>query len=178
MTSSPAILNADPVLDLHRLQEIYDLDATSPERDDVLQSILEEATGALDMPVGLVCVVLDSAQFFPAMHGAGGWIAEVRGTPNEWSFCINVVRSGEPFVVCNGVEHPQGCCNPVVLHDQVHAYAGVPLRTSRGHILGSFCVIDVKPREFSDKEIEALHGWADQAAARLEERRGRKRVGA
>ncbi|MEM9292313.1 MAG: GAF domain-containing protein [Acidobacteriota bacterium] len=176
MTSSPAF--ADPVRDLHRLQEIYDLDLTSEETDEGLQAILEAATTALDIPVGLISVVLDSAQYFPAMHGLSGWIADVRGTPNQWSICIRVVRSGEPLVVPETHEHPQLCFNPIILHDEVRAYAGVPLRTSRGHTLGSLCVLDVEPREFSDEDIRTLEHWADRAAARLEERRGRKRVGA
>lgn len=48
-------------------------------------------------------------------------------------------------------------------------YAEVPLYSPAGHVLGSFCVIDDKPRAvFGDREIASLREVADAVAQHLE----------
>ncbi|RAK95364.1 hybrid sensor histidine kinase/response regulator [Aspergillus ibericus CBS 121593] len=48
-------------------------------------------------------------------------------------------------------------------------YAEVPLYSPAGHVLGSFCVIDDKPRgEFGDREVASLREVADAVAQHLE----------
>lgn len=48
-------------------------------------------------------------------------------------------------------------------------YAEVPLYSASGHVLGSFCVIDNKPRaSFDDEEVESLQEIADAVAKHLE----------
>src|SRR5204863_5139523 len=44
----------------------------------------------------------------------------------------------------------------------VKAYAGMPLRSADGHVLGSFCVLDPEARTWSEDAIDAL---ADLSAA-------------
>lgn len=163
----------DPIHDPKRLQEIFDLDLTSPEIDSVLQDTLAEAAERLDLPVGLVSIVLEEAQYFAAMHGVEGWLREVRGTPVEWSFCTNVVRDRQPFLVEDAKIHPLVRDIPLVDEEGIRCYAGVPLRTSNGHVLGSLCVIGSDAREFVDEEVDFLRGLAERAMERIEERRGR-----
>lgn len=47
------------------------------------------------------------------------------------------------------------------------AYAGVPLTTTSGETLGSFCAIDTKPRQWSSDELEILRALAEQAMAQV-----------
>jgi GAF domain-containing protein len=121
----------------------------------------------------MVTVVLDQAQFFAAHHGLDGWQLETRGTPVEWSFCALAVASGEPFVVEDATTHPLTRDNPLVAHEGIRCYAGIPLVSSRGHALGTLCVIGKEPRTFSDAELETLRTLSEQAVRRIEERRTR-----
>ena len=50
----------------------------------------------------------------------------------------------------------------------VRAYAGVPLTTSGGHTLGSFCVIDTQPRDWTEEEIATLRTLADSVQTEIE----------
>lgn len=50
----------------------------------------------------------------------------------------------------------------------VIAYAGVPLRTSDGKVLGAFCAIDSRPRTWTDEQITVLHDLAAAAMAEIE----------
>jgi len=157
--------------DAERLQEIVDLGLLSPEPDAILKEIAAEAAARLHMPISTVTVVLDEAQFFAARHGVEGWMAESLGTPVEWSFCAHSVANREPFVVNDATTHPLVSHMPIVEHDKVVCYAGFPLISSRGHALGTLCVIGHEPHTFSDEELGILRSLADRAVARIEERR-------
>ncbi|HET6762455.1 MAG TPA: GAF domain-containing protein, partial [Longimicrobiaceae bacterium] len=137
-----------------RLREIVDLDVLSPDVDPILQAAVNEAAERLNLPISTVTVVLDEAQFFAAQHGVTGWMAEAGGTPVEWSFCANAVRSGEPFVVDDATTDPLVHDNPLVLLEGIRCYAGIPLVTSRGHALGTLCVIGKEPRAFDEADMD------------------------
>jgi GAF domain-containing protein len=157
--------------ELARLKEIADLDLVSNEVDQILQEIAAEAADRLDLPVSLVSIVLDEAQHFLASHGVEGWMSEARGTPAEWSFCAHAVRSGEPFVVEDATEHPALVGNPLVSEDGIRCYAGIPLVSSRGHALGTLCVLGPRRRSFTDDELATLRTLAGRAVERIERRR-------
>jgi GAF domain-containing protein len=161
----------DPVRDPERLAEIAALGLTADDVDDVLQQTVEEAAAALGLPTALVTVVMDEAQWFAAHTGLAPWLAETRGTPVEWSFCANAVRSGEPFVVEDATTHPLVKDIPLVELDGVRCYAGIPLTTSTGKTLGTLCVVGDEPRTFTEREMDVLRGLAKRAIERIEARR-------
>ena len=157
--------------DLERLREIAELGLVNPETDPVFQQTAEEAARALGVPTALVSVVMDHAQFFAAHHGLEGWMAQARGIPVEWSFCAVAVQSREPFVVEDAAADPRTRDNPLVTRDGVRCYAGVPLLSSRGHALGTLCVLGTRARTFTPEQMGRLRELAARAVARIEERR-------
>ena len=163
---------ADTLRDAERLEEIADLGLLSPDVDPVLQDIASRAAAALGMPVSLVSVVLDEALHVAASHGIDGlWLGETRGHPVEWSFCATSVRTREPFVVESASGHPQHRTNPLVTQDGVRCYAGVPLISSRGFVLGNLCVVGLEERSFGEKELAVLRSLAADAVRQIEQRR-------
>lgn len=154
-----------------RLAAIADLGLKNPEPDPVLQGLADEAARRLDLPTGLVTIVLDSAQVFAAHRGLSGWMADAGGIPVEWSFCANSVKTGEPLVIEDATTHPLVRDNPLVVHDGIRCYAGVPLVTSAGEVLGNLCVVGTEARSFSEQDLELLHGLAGRAVERIEARR-------
>jgi GAF domain-containing protein len=161
----------DPVLDLARLQEIADLDLFAPEVSSILSDLTGEACTKLGLPFGLISIVLDEAQYLVAQHGVGGWIAESQGTPVEWAFCRFAVRDRTAFVVEDAHTHERVKDNPLVTEDGLRCYAGIPLITSRGHALGSFCVAGTEARSFGAEEMQTLRTLASEAVRRIEARR-------
>jgi GAF domain-containing protein len=169
---NPSVAAPDPVRDDEaRLREIVELGLLSPESDAILQATAEEAARRLGLPKAMVTVVLDQAQYFAAHHGVDGWQLESGGTPVEWSFCAHAVSTREPFVVEDATTHPVTRDNPLVTAEDLRCYAGIPLVSSRGHALGTLCVIGTEPRAFRDDEIDVLRELAARATARIEERR-------
>lgn len=162
----------DPLFDEQRLQEIHDLDLLSSDVDPILQEVAAQAASRLGLPVSLISVVLDEALHVAGMHGPEGlWLAETRGHPVEWSFCATSVRTRDAFVVENAETHPEHQYNPLVTQDGVRCYAGVPLISSRGFVLGNLCVVGLEERSFSEGDVAVLRGLADEAVRRIETRR-------
>jgi GAF domain-containing protein len=165
-------MTADPLYDEARLAEIAALDLLSDEVDPILQEVAARAAARLGLPVSLVSVVLDEALHVAGSHGIDGlWLGETRGHPVEWSFCATSVRTRDAFVVPNAPEHPEHRTNPLVVQDGVRCYAGVPLISSRGFVLGNLCVVGLEEREFSEEDVAALRALAAEAVARIEARR-------
>lgn len=164
-------LHRDPLTDPARLQEIADLGLHSIEADEILQETARAAAAYFKLPNSMVSIVMNDSQFFAAMHGVDGWIADAAGTPAEWSFCQNPVRSQSEFIVEDAREHPLMKDSPLVTLEGARCYAGVPLTTSRGYTVGAFCVAGNEARTFIPEEIDVLHGYARRVMEQLEARR-------
>lgn len=160
--------SADPVTSRDRLLEIAGYDLESPELRARLHDYARQAAERLELPVGLVSIVLDGAQFLAGMHGLEGtWIADAEGTPVEWSFCASAVRSGQAYVVEDAATDALQHDNPLVTVDGIRSYAGAPLVTEAGHVLGACCTLGYEPREFTDVEVDVLRGLSREIVEEL-----------
>jgi GAF domain-containing protein len=161
---------ADPIKDTARLTEIGELRLTELTDDPELQALAADAAVAFNLPIGVVSIVLDEAQYFIARTGVDGWVGEADGTPVEWSFCRNVVRSASDFVVEDASVHPVMKDSPLVALEGLACYAGTPMVSSNGHVLGSFCVKGKEVRSFSEDEMVLLREYAARAVRLIENR--------
>ncbi len=116
---------------------------------------------ALGAPVGLVSLVDDHRQFFSSAEGLPEPWATQRETPLSHSFCKHVVADQQELVVNDAPNHPVVKANLAIPDLGVQAYAGVPIRTADGLVLGSFCAIDVEPREWTERELVILRDLAE-----------------
>jgi serine phosphatase RsbU (regulator of sigma subunit) len=123
------------------------------------------AARVLEAPVSLVSLVDDRRQFFKSAIGLD---ADLRETPLSHSFCQHVVTTGAPLIVRDSHTDPRVAGNLAVPELDVRAYAGVPLTTPSGAVIGSFCVIDHRPREWTDDEVEILHELAGSVMTEIE----------
>jgi signal transduction histidine kinase len=141
------------------------LDTPAEEAFDRLTRL---AAHALGIPVALVSLVEEDRQFFKSCIGlAEPWASE-RGTPLSHSFCQHAVASGEPLVIEDAREHPLVRDNLAIRDLDVIAYAGFPLVTSEGIVLGTFCAIDSKPRRWSDDDLAFVREMAESAMTEIE----------
>ena len=154
--------------DLERLTELASLALSGEETRLALDAITAKTALEFGVPISLVSIVLDSAQYFAGATGLGGWLAETRGTPVEWAFCSNVVKGADPFLVEDASSDERVSSNPLVTQDGIRCYLGVPLHTSQGNRLGSLCVIGTAPRKFSQAEVERLRELALEVVVVLE----------
>ena len=160
-----------PSNEQRRLEWLHDLDILDTMPEQTYDDIVALAANICGVPISLVSLVDEDRQWFKAHHGL-----EATETPREVSFCGHVVESAEPLVVSDAREDARFADNPLVIGDpEVRFYAGAPLRTDDGLVLGSLCVIDHVPRTLTDAQTAMLGSLSrlvmNQLALRLEVRR-------
>ncbi|GAA4967035.1 GAF domain-containing protein [Actinoplanes utahensis] len=151
-----------------RMREIAAYDLWDDGLRAGLDAIAKRSATLMDAPVSLVSMVLDTSQFILGSYGVTSWVAEVQGVPAEWSMCTHTVLAGEPYCVVDGLSDPRHTENPFLRMTGLRSYLGVPLLGPGGHTLGAHCVIDGRPRIFSDLDLAVVTDGAEQAMALLE----------
>lgn len=160
-----------------RVDELVSLDPFAPEVRTELDMVATRVAQRLGTIMGGVSIVLDGAQCLVGTSGGeGSWLADAGGLPVEWSFCATTVRTAETYVVPDARDDVLHRVNPTVLHDGAGSYAGAPLVTSIGEVLGACCVIDHEAREFTSEELAVLAEEAAFVVAELERRRAKKQA--
>jgi diguanylate cyclase (GGDEF)-like protein/PAS domain S-box-containing protein len=135
-----------------------------------LDGIVRLASHFFDVPIALVTLVERDRQLFLAREGV-----EICETPREISFCGHALSLGveDLLVVPDATLDPRFSDNPLVLREPfIRFYAGCPLRTPDGHILGTLCLADPRPRTgLSTAERESLFELAALVMDKLDSRR-------
>ena len=156
MAAPMSITTEEPIRDPLRLAALRAtglLDSPTEAPFDRLTSL---AVTILRAPIALISLVDEDRQFFKSQVGLPSPWSERRQTPLSHSFCKNVVAERKPLIVQDAREHPTLCRNGAVADLNVISYLGVPLTTPNGEVIGSFCVIDGRRREWRDDDLQVL----------------------
>ncbi len=117
-------------------------------------------------PIAIVSLIDERRQFFKSTVGLPEPFFPARGTPLSHSFCQHVVALREPLVVEDARKCRMVCDNPMI-EEGVIAYLGVPLALPEGEVIGSLCVIDLKPRAWAAADLTTLKELAAMAATEI-----------
>ena len=139
---------------------------TPPE--EAFDRLTRMAARLLGTPVALISLVAEDHQYFKSAIGLPEPWASRRVNPISFSFCGQVVATGEPLVLEDARRHPLQRHNPVIRELGWVAYAGVPLVTRQGHTIGALAVIDKTPRLWSERDIALLQDLAASVATEIE----------
>lgn len=150
-----------------RIAKLRNLEIMDSPPEAILDSIVKLASDICGTPISLVSLVDDHRQWFKAKHGLSAC-----ETPKEFAFCSHAIESDDPFVINDSRLDERFKDNPLVKGEpHVIFYAGIPLKVSGDHNIGTLCVIDHEPRELSDQQISQLKILAKQAAGIIETRK-------
>ena len=159
-TGSLGGFNQAALFDPARLEALNTLRLLDTAPEEPFDRLTMLAAHIFKTPIALVSLVDDHRQFFKSSIGLAEPLLSCRETPLTSSFCQHVVTSQQPLVVTDARVHPLVCDNPAVSELGVIAYLGAPLRTPEGEVVGSFCVIDNQPREWTPGDIDIMRSLA------------------
>jgi len=101
-----------------------------------------------------------------------GLIDTDRQVDREGTFCEYMLGRDTEMIIPDAGSDPRFKDHPqVIAPGGVRFYAGFPLRAPTGSVLGTLCVVDVKPRELSEQQLDLLRILADQVMIQLRLRR-------
>ncbi|XYH93218.1 GAF domain-containing protein [Sorangium sp. So ce1128] len=136
------------------------------EADPLLDTSVARAAELAEAPMALVSLVVRHIQLFRAHRGLPPELCVSCATSRSSSFCQLVVRDEAPLII-EDASRDERVPRELVERYGIRAYAGMPLRV-RGHVVGSFCVLDTVPRRFGPHVVEGLERLAAEVGARLE----------
>jgi PAS domain S-box-containing protein len=161
-------LRSESVSDPRRLATLQQTGLLDSPAEEAFDRLTRLASRILKVPLALISLVDGERQFFKSQIGLPEPWASQRQTPLAYSFCRHVVNSHAPLVVADASQNSLVRDNPAVTELGVTAYAGIPLTTSDGQTLGSFCAIDGQPREWSEDELAILKDLTASAVTEIE----------
>lgn len=145
----PAPLPDDEKQRLEDLQSLGLLDTQPEERFDQLATL---AQTVFKVPIAYIALVDANRQWFKAKCGLA-----VDQTGRDISFCGHTILQREPLIIPDAQQDERFFDNPLVVDEPyVRFYAGCPLAGAAGHNVGTLCLVDTKPRDFSEHEHEIL----------------------
>ncbi len=157
---------ADP----DRLQALHRYDILDSAPEDTFDRIADLAAALFDAPIGLITFVDDDRQWHKACVGF-----DVPELDLDTSFCVHALEDAQRLVVEDATDDERFVDNPLVTGDRhVRFYAGAPMITPDGHVLGTVCVLDTEPRSPTEEQLDQLDSLAQMAVDQLEQRRRHK----
>ncbi len=136
------------------------VDSTPEERFD---KITRMAQKMFKVPFAAVSFVEGERQWFKSKQGL-----DLADSPRERSFCGHAINGSEVYVVEDAVLDPIFAQNPAVLDEpHIRFYAGYPVQGRGGHNVGTLCIIDKEPRQFTEGDRETLKDLAEMVEKEL-----------
>ena len=148
-----------PTNESKRLESIQRLQILDTLPEEEYDSITRLASYICQVPVSLITLIEKDRQWFKSKVGT-----DLCETDRDSSFCSHtILNPGQPMVVNDVSKDERFTDNPLTMGENgIAFYAGVPLRDEFGNALGSLCVLDTKPNELSEQQLEALKELAVQ----------------
>jgi hypothetical protein len=154
-----------PVIDdPKRLQALRDTGLLDTDPEPSFDHIMAMAVEALGASGGAISLVDDHRQFFKSVLGLPDGVRE---TPLTHSLCRYAVANGEPLIVEDARIHPELSDHPSVVNGMLVSYAGIPLIDPVGFAIGTLCVWDQRPRQWSASHVQILDDLAQIVSERV-----------
>lgn len=149
-------------------------DSGQQERFDRITRL---ACRSLSMPMAYITVLDRDRAWWPS--AAGFPPGTPSSAPRDETLCDTTQGLGDTLVVEDARQDPRFADLPMVEAGMLVSYAGVPLRDSMGHVLGSLCISDTKPRRLDADDLDTLTDlarWAEQELTASSEMRQARQV--
>jgi len=152
-----------PPNEVARLQTLRSFDILDTPQEERFDRLTRMARRLFDVPIALVSLVDKDRQWFKSRIGL-----PVSETPRDISFCGHSILGEEVFIIPDASSDERFQDNPLVIDKpNIRFYAGCPLRALNGTQMGTLCIIDDKPRDFSEADLSALTDLAAMAEQEL-----------
>jgi len=149
-----------------RLQAVKRYDTKGMPADETFDRLTQIASAFFDVDVALIGLVEEDKEELIACYGAN-----VTSLARENSICTFAILADDVMVVDDVANDPRFEDVQYLQDSNINWYAGVPLRTQSGHVIGTFCLVDSEQQEFTDEDKGHLAMFGRETIDQLELRR-------
>lgn len=143
-----------------RMEDLLSYRILGNQHEPDLDELAELASLICNAPISLITLIDEDFQWFLAKTGTS-----LDGTRREDAFCIHTLdHPNDLMLVPDAKEDKRFVQNPMVTGEgSIRFYAGAPIVSVRGNVLGTICVLDHIPRELDEKQQNGLKILAKKA---------------
>ncbi len=161
-----------------RLKALSELGLRQPETIAVFEEATQTAAHFLEAPISVLGFIDQERHWFKSAVGLSrlglmNHLAQSRQLLRGESFCTQVVENFQTVVI-NDTQNPNNSTpisNKLVQEYGIRAYLGTPLIDGAGNCLGALAVMDLVPRNFTNRDIEFLQIIARWSMSEFERNR-------
>ena len=157
-----------PLNEISRLQALQEYKVMDTLPEQAYDNFTKLAALICNTPIALITLLDEERQWFKSRIGL-----ERGEIPREDAICNHTIMMPDSIMVIHDAIHDQRFINNplVALEPNVRFYAGVSLVTSSGEALGTICVMDDKPRDITQEQLDALQVLSHEVMGQFELRR-------
>lgn len=149
---------AIPENEKQRLEALNELGILYTPLEDRFDKITRTLCRMFYMPIAYVSLIDSETQWIKSVQGL-----DLIDTPRNSSICAHTLLADECIICEDLTQDVRFKDNPFVTSGlKLRFYAGFALK-SRGHNIGTLCMIDDKPRKFNNEDIATMRditSWA------------------
>lgn len=146
-----------------RLRALYQLDVLDTEPEHSFDRITALAKSLFDVPSVLISLIDSERQWFKSKVGF-----DATETERKVSFCAYAVGDGKTLIVKDACSSERFKNHPAVANHGVRFYAGALITIAPDLHLGTLCLFDSKPHEFSEQQQRWLEALAEVVSDELQ----------
>jgi GAF domain-containing protein len=141
-----------PANENRRIDALKKFNILDTPPDGAFDRITALASLIFKVPIAIISLVDTDRIWFKSHYGLS--INQINRDPG---LCASAILSTDPYIIENAIQDPRALANPLVAGEfGLRFYAGVPLETEDHCNLGTLCIIDKKPRTFTEEEKQIL----------------------
>ncbi|MEO6740888.1 MAG: AI-2E family transporter [Chthoniobacteraceae bacterium] len=153
-----------------RLAALAALNLLDTEAEPVFDRITAKLARVFEVPIALISLIDRDRQFFKSAVGLPEILAKARQTARNISICGHVVAQNQVMVVEDLARDRRFANNPLLKEHGIRFYAGVPLLAPNGQPIGALCLMDLKPRQLTEREKRLLQEYASEVMEEIAKR--------
>jgi EAL domain-containing protein (putative c-di-GMP-specific phosphodiesterase class I)/GGDEF domain-containing protein len=144
-----------------RLEALRQLDLLDTPASEAFDRIARLAARMFDLPWAAISLTDHDRQWFKSSVGL-----MYNSFPRDGAPCAAVTAAGAPLAL-GDLRAETSYATSAYAQAGIRSYAGAPLVTGEGFVLGAICVMGPTPRAFSDADLDALRDLAGLVMAQV-----------
>lgn len=137
------------------------------EPEEAFDRLTRLAAALLDAPMVFVTLVDERRSYWKSTAGFDAGPPEQRQNHVEESFCQFVVATGAEQIIPDTRADRRTRDMAALDALDIGAWVGLPIRSQDGEVLGTFCAMDTRRRDWSEQDLDVLRTLAQAAGGEI-----------
>ncbi|RJT81791.1 GAF domain-containing protein [Arthrobacter cheniae] len=144
--------------EFRRVQALHESRLLERGNEERFDRITRQARDHFGVSSASIALITEDSQVIKSVIGPLG-----QDLPRDLSLCATTIKHDRTLVITDASVHPQWRDHPLVAGGpEVRFYAGHPICTAGGWRIGTICLMDDRPRAFTDEDVQVLRRLAAQ----------------